>query len=122
MSNPYPSTVNCTFKEKWSVLKVIEYGGRPSFYFYSKFKNNNLHWMGTVDAVCDTDEHLRETVSKIKEGYKLHRELQPIKAAFMENHREIAENIFEITYSNGITITVDYNNFSYKIDTQKMSG
>lgn len=117
MSNPYTSTVNCTFKDKRSVLKLIEYGGRPSFYFYSKFTNNGYDWMGTEDAVCDTDEHLRQSVSKIKEGYELYRELQPIKTAFMENHREITENVFEITYSNGVVITVDYNKFSYKIST-----
>jgi len=115
MHNPYALTVNCTFKEKDSLLKVVEFGGRPSYYFYSKFTNNGFDWMGKTDAICDTDEHLRESVTKIKKGVELYEELSSVRTAVMEDHREISDNVYQIKYSEGTVITVDYNNEEYKI-------
>ena len=120
LSNPYTHTVNSTFKDEKTVLKMIEYGGRPSYYFYSAFVDKNDNWnngMGDVDtdAVCGSDEQLKKSVAKIKEGYDIYESLQEIHTAFMENHAEISENVFEITYSNGIKITVDYNKKEYKL-------
>lgn len=115
LSNPYTDTVNCTFKEKAALLKLIEYGGRPSYYFYSAFMNNGNNWMGSTDALCDDDEQLKRSVSKIKEGYDEYMALSEINTAFMERHTEVAENVFEITYSNGTVVRVDYNNESYEL-------
>ncbi len=115
LSNPYSATMNCTFKEKSTLLKVIEFGGRPSYYFYSAFMGNGENWMGNTDALCDNDEQLKTSVSKIKEGYDIYTEMSDINTAFMENHEEVAENVYEVTYSNGTVVRVDYNNESYEI-------
>lgn len=115
MYNPYTMTVNSMFKKPENVLKMIEYGGRPTFYYYSKFTNNNFNWMGEDDAVCSTDQQLRSSVETIKLGCKIMNELLPTYMATMESHEEISENVYKVTYSNGITITVDYNNLTYEI-------
>ncbi|MBQ4136948.1 MAG: hypothetical protein IJD67_02455 [Clostridia bacterium] len=115
MYNPYTMTVNPMFKNKESVLKLIEYGGRPSFYYYSKFTNNNFNWMGEDDAVFTSDEQMVSSVSKIKESIKLLNELESVYTATMDEHREISDNVFETTYSNGVKVTVDYNTQSYTI-------
>ena len=51
---------------------MIECGGRPVFYIYSKFiddTDTHSNWLGVEDLVLDTDEQLKYTVSKIREGY-----------------------------------------------------
>ncbi len=115
LSNPYSRTVNATLKDKKTVLKMIEYGGRPSYYFYSAFMEDENNWMGKDDAVCDTDSQLRETVSKIRDGAALYGRLSAVHTAFMENHEEVAENVYEVTYSDGTVIRVDYNLEEYKV-------
>lgn len=115
LSNPYPETINPNFKSRWAQLKLIEYGGRPSYYFYSAFMGDGNNWMGTEDARCDTDEELSEAVKKIKRSYDEYRSFNDLHTAFMEKHEETAENVFEITYSNGTVIRVDYNSETYEV-------
>lgn len=69
--NPSTVTVNASIKSSDAVAKMKEYGGRPSFYIYSKFMTGSHidNWLGSDDLIIDTDEQLRYTVSKIKEVY-----------------------------------------------------
>jgi hypothetical protein len=115
--NSTPDTVNYPIKNLKNHLTVIEDGSRPSFYFYSKFLegSNQDDWLGKEDLVCDTDEQLKYSVSKIKEAYEEYKQLMCLQTEFIENHREISENVFEVTYSNKTKIKVDYNNNKYVI-------
>lgn len=108
--NITPDTVNYTIKDKKNRLRVIEYGGRPSFYFYSRHLEGSDQddWLGREDLICDTDEQLKYSVSKIKEAYDEYKSLMRLQTEFMESHKEVAENVFEVKYSNGTTIKVDY--------------
>ncbi len=115
LSNPYPETVNYTFKDKATRLKFIEYGGRPSYYFYSVFTNNGFNWMGNDDARCTTDEQLKNSVAKVKEGYEEYKKLLHLQTEFMESHEKILDNVFRIMYSDGTVITVDYNKETYTV-------
>ena len=115
LSNPYTCTVNSTFKEPENVLKMIEYGGRPTFYYYSAFMNNGSNWMGNTDCICDTEEQLKESVAKIKKGYEEYQKLSALHTAYMEKHEEVAEGVFEVTYSNGMVVRVDYNKKEFVI-------
>lgn len=122
LSNPYTSTINPGFKNRREQLKLIEYGGRPSYYFYSAFMDNGNHWMGTTDAFCNTDEQLVESVKKIRVSYDEYSELKDLHTAFMEKHEEVTENVVEITYSNGVVIRVDYNQGSWTVIRQSGKG
>lgn len=113
MSNPYSDTVNPTFKPRDRQLKLYEFGGRPSYYYYSVFTSNGYNWMGNEDARCDTDEQLRESVSKIKEGYEEYKKLYKYRTLFIEEHKEISENVFRVTYSDGSVLKFDYNDLTY---------
>ena len=115
LSNPYTDTINYTFKDVDTGLRMIEYGGRPSYYFYSAFVDNGNNWMGNADALCDNDEQLKASVTKIKAGYDEYQKLSSIHTAFMEKHEEVAKNVYEITYSNGTVIRVDYNRKCYEV-------
>lgn len=115
LSNPYPETVNPNFKDRRAQLKLIEYGGRPSYYFYSAFMDNGGNWMGQTDARCDSDAQLADSVEKIKKSYDEYISLGDLHTTLMENHEEVAENVFEVTYANGVMIRVDYNRETYEV-------
>lgn len=115
LSNPYSCTVNSTFKGPEDFLKMIEYGGRPSFYFYSAFMGNGKNWMGNTDCTCDTPEDLRESVSKIKKAYDVHKALPGLPYAFMEKHEQTAEGVFDVSYSDGTVLRIDYNKMDWRI-------
>ncbi len=106
--NPYTETVNPAFKPREQQLRAIEFGGRPTYYFYAKFTNNGYNWMGVQEPRADSPEELRESVCKIKEDYQQYRKLDSLHTAFMEKHEQVGEGIFETTYSNGTVVRVDY--------------
>lgn len=108
MSNPFTDTTNYTLKSRVAQLKQIEYGGRPHFYFYSKFKSDGANWMGDSDITCGTDEELRESVAKIKEGYDEFKKLERLQLEYMTSHDQIAENVFLVGYADGTKIAVNY--------------
>lgn len=108
MSNPYSETVNPTFKSREQFLRLLEYGGRPSYYFYANFCEGNA-WMGTDEPCADDEKTLRDSVERIREGYEAYRRLACLHTAFMERHEEVEPNVYEITYSNGKILRVDYN-------------
>ena len=108
MSNPFADTTNYTLKSRVAQLKQIEYGGRPHFYFYSKFKSSGSNWMGDADITCGTDEELRASVAKIKEGYDEFKRLECLQLEFMTSHDQIAGNVFLVGYADGTKIAVNY--------------
>lgn len=115
LSNPYAMTVNPTFKEPESLLKMVEYGGRPTYYFYSAFMGNGKNWMGSTDARCDDDAELKESVAKVKKGYDVYRALAPLHTVYMDKHEEISEDVYESTYSNGTVVRVNYKEKKYEV-------
>ena len=68
------------------ILKVHEFGGRPVFYY-----------------------SLYEDVKPLKRAYDDYRRLSHLQYAFMDEHRELAKNVFLTRYSNGEEIIVNYS-------------
>lgn len=115
MGNPYTTTVNPD-ADDW--LKVVEYGGRPAIYFYSQFvtpTKDRGNWMGTLDYACHTPKERKESVERIAATCRAYGELSWLQEEFMERHREIAPGVFEILYSDGSRIEMDYNKKSYRV-------
>lgn len=116
MSTPYFSTIgyntDCVSPEtSWVMarsdksqaerrLKNIEFGGRLAYY-------GSL----TNDAVFP----------KVAEAYKEYKQLAYLQLEFMENHKEIAPNVFLTVYSDGSKTVVNYNksDYNYKGETIK---
>lgn len=109
--NSTTDTVNYPIKDIKNKLLITEDGTRPSFYIYSKFLegSNQDDWLGKDDLVIDTDEQLRFSVSKIKEAYEDYKDRIHLQTEFMVEHREIKDNVVEVTYSDGTVIGIDYN-------------
>lgn len=96
-------------------LRLLEYGGRPSFYFYWNFRGD---WRTAAknDLVCDTQEQLERSVSQLREGQELNKILAPLQTAYFDRHEKLAPGVYRSTFSDGTVITVDYNRAAYTID------
>lgn len=119
LSNPYAGTVNSTFKGQEHFLRMLEFGGRPTFYYYSAFMGNGANWMGNADCVCDTQEQLTDSVAKIKHAYDVYQQMSDTHFAYMEKHEQVGKHVFETTYSNGTVLRVDYGKKEYFIQSVK---
>lgn len=108
MSNPFTETTNYTLKDDTARLKLVEFGGRPMFYFHSKFLEGNKQWMGAEDLTCETDEALVAGVAKIREGHDEYGRLAHLQTEFMDRHEQIAPDVFRTVYSGGTQIVCNY--------------
>ena len=41
--------------------------------------------------------------------------MQYLQYEYMEKHEEVEPNVFEVTYSDGSVVTVDYNKKTYRL-------
>lgn len=108
MSNPFTETANYTIKDDAARLKLVEFGGRPMFYFHSKFLEGNKQWMGAEDLTCETDEALVAGVAKVREGSDEYSRLAHLQTEFMDRHEQIAPDVFRTVYSGGTQIVCNY--------------
>lgn len=117
VSNPFTFTVNFTAQDRYSQLKLLEYGGRPNFYFYSKFMSDpKKDWMGKDDLRCATEGQLAWSVGRIREGQSVYAQLAHLQYEYMADHAEIASGVFRTTWANGERLTVDYNNGEWRLE------
>lgn len=115
--NPGTYTLNYIAKGVNNRLKYFEYGGRPLVCVYANFAvGEGKDWMGREDIKCDSDEELKESVAKIKQMADDYEWLKEVRFAFMESHNHVSDSVYEILYSNGIKITVDYKSSTVAMD------
>lgn len=116
LSNPYAVTVNAVRnKDKRALLKVIEMGGRPSIYYYARFRSDTKDWIGEKDFVLDTPQDVKECVDDTKTTVDIYNELSYLQYEFMESHEEIEPDVYKVVYSDGSEIVVDYNKETYTL-------
>ena len=110
--NPSTETVNYVIKPKKNKLHLYEYGGKPTFYFYSKFMNGGKHdnWLGETDLRFDNEEEMKRNVSLIKEAYDEYKKFSRLQTLFIIKHKKFKEGVYHITYSDGTVMCIDYNN------------
>ena len=111
LSNPYTTTVNAPLKGRASELKTIEFGGRPSFYFYANFltPGKGKNWMGDEDLTCVTDDELARSVAAIKRGVDAYQKVWRLQYEYMEGHDELAPGVYRTRYADGTRVYVNYN-------------
>ena len=119
MSNPYSFTINATASDDPAdFLKVIEYGARPSIYYFSRFVNNANNWIGKGDFRTDSEENFKESIENSAKMYEAVTKLSGIQYEFMENHERIEEGVYRTTYSDGRMVTVNYNDNTYFVEVK----
>ena len=118
LSNPFTCSVNAAVKDKRSQLKSVEFGSRPTVYYYSAFvtaeDGSTSSWMGD-DITCNDQKDMERSVACVKQVYEEYKERRYLQTEFMENHEIIAPGVAEVTYSDGSKIIVDYNKETYEI-------
>ncbi len=116
LSNPASATINWSIKKPEVAMKVIEYGARPSYYFYSAFRDDGKNWMGVEDLRCGTDAELKEAVAEIKKGSELLKKMGYLQFEYFDSHNEIAPKVFKSEFSDGSVIICNYSDdcFEYK--------
>ena len=113
LNNPFTESVNPTTKDRMTQLKLVEFNGRPTYYFYSQFKADNKHWMGDTDLRCATAEELAQAVGFVKKGYDEFSAVAQLQLEFMEQHEMIATHVFRTVFSNGAEIIANYRAEAY---------
>lgn len=120
LSNPYCITVNAVVSDDPNnLLKVIEYGGRPAIYYYSKFVTETAdrkNWMGDTDFVYNSEADLERFTAAAKRWYDIYEQMAYLQLETMEDHREVAPGVFAVTYSDGSCVTVDYNQRTWTLE------
>ena len=117
LSNPFTTTVNATIKGRPSELKTIEFGARPTFYFYANFltPGKGKNWMGDEDLGCATDDELRTSVTSIKRGLEDYGSLWKLQYVYMEGHDELAPGVYVTRYANGTKVYVNYTKLPFAL-------
>ena len=116
--NPSTETVNFCIKPETHHLKYLEYGGRPLFYFYSKYVGEGScgNWMGEEDLLCDTPEETADAVRRIARVTREYEGLSDLQYEFLEDHRRKGPGVYETEYFDGTRMTVDYGAGTWRLE------
>ena len=115
--NPISPTVNAPLKGVRDRLIYLLRGGKPTFYFYSKFRTGTQkNWMGEIDLTAETHEKLCESVACIAREAKEYLPRADRQFIFMKNY-EILDNGIEIaTYEDGGRIAGNFSEIDAEYD------
>jgi hypothetical protein len=117
LSTPFRTMINCTANpDRRFLLKLAEFGGRPTYYVHSVFVTGREPSMGKVDLELDTDEHLKLAVGWIKSGCEEYSRRASLQFHFMDRHETPAEGLFRVTYSDGTRLVGNYNDAPRVLD------
>ena len=111
LSTPFRNIMNATANpDPRYQLKLVEFGGRPTFYVHSRFKSDgNAAAMGDRDLRAVTDEELADSVACIRRGAEDYARRWQLQYAYMDRHEQVAPGVFRTTYSNGASTVCNYN-------------
>lgn len=105
-------------------LRNIEYGGAPLAYFYGHFLlDESKNWLGQRDYRYDDAEGLKQAVAGLRRVFDDLERLGHLQMEFLDGHRQLADEVFETTYSNGQRVVVNYGERPYSLsDGQTVSS
>ena len=117
VSTPFRTMINCTANpDKRFLLKLAEFGGRPTYYWHSCFVTGRPPSMGTVDLEATTDEKMRQSVAWMKQGCDEYARRSDLQFQFMERHEVLSPGVARITYGNGAKMLVNYTGAVVAVD------
>lgn len=116
LANTGTTTVNYPIKTPLARLQLAEFNGRPSFYAYSCFMNNGYHWMGDKDLQIHDEEKIKKAVAAIKVAHDEYINTSYLQTETVEDYRHLADDVFEVTYSDGSKIIANYSDKEFEKD------
>lgn len=110
-------TANCTCKGPDTVLRLIEYGGRPFYYLYSAFMNTTSPgWMGRLDLVYECEEDFDREMDRIEALYRDWVKLRRLQYEFIDGFDKLTGCVTRTVYSDGSAVLVNYGDAPYEYD------
>ncbi len=112
MYNPISPTVNYPIKTKRDNLMEYMRGGRPSFYFFSKFRTGGqANWMGEIDLVTTTDEDLSFAVGTVKKAWDEYvaGQFDARQLVYMRDYEVDESGIEAAIYEDGVAIVGNFS-------------
>ena len=107
--NPISPTINYPIKTKKDKLTFVMRGGRPSFYFWSKFRTGGqVNWMGTDDFVASDNASLDYAAKLIAEEAKWYQDMCDMQFVYMKNYEYLEDGIEVATYCDGTKIVGNF--------------
>lgn len=120
--NPSSATINFTVQPAKDRLEFIMRGGKPSMYFYSKFRSGNApNWMGENDLTCSSDEALSYSVSKIREAEKEYAPLADKQFLYIARYDVLDGGIEVCTYEDGSKIVGNFSDKTAIYDNKEIA-
>jgi len=116
LNNPFGATMNYKLKTPEIQLKLTEYGGRPVFYYYRHFRDYGTPKMDPIDLRCRDDDELVRSVQTVKESYDEFSNLRQLQLEFLDDHKRIADDVFQTTFSDGTRIVCNYRKTDFKLN------
>ena len=110
--NPISPTVNYPIKSVRDKLIYLLRGGRPTFYFYSKFRTGGqANWMGEIDLTTEDDAALQKSVSYVAESAReyLERGGDDRQFIFMKDYEMLDNGIETVVYEDGYRIVANFS-------------
>lgn len=106
--NPMSATVNYPVKTPADRLRLIMSGGKPTLYYYSRFRTGEANWMGEIDLTCDDEKDLEKSVSAIKSALTDYEPLRRLQLEFMERYDSLGGGLERATYSDGTVLVGNF--------------
>ena len=120
--NPCSPTINFTIKDPAEKLTFVMRGGRPSFYFYSKFREGAANWMGQTDLTSATDEELAEAARAIKQGMDIYRPMADKQLLYMTDYTYEDNGVQVAHYSDGSRIAGNFTDREQMFEGKKLAA
>lgn len=114
--NPDSATVNYGIKTPAERLRMFMMGGRPTFYYYSKFRTGgHVNWMGATDLTADGEKDLKEGVSAIAKACREYAPLADRQLIYMTSYEK--RGALEIaTYADGARMIGNFSGRARKFE------
>ena len=108
--NPAAPTVNFTVQPKRDQLTFFLRGGRPSFYFHSKFRTGTAkNWMGENDLTCGSGAEIERSVAAIARGLKEYEPFADRQLTYMADYEILDSGLEVATYEDGKKIVGNFS-------------
>lgn len=107
--NPSSPTVNYPIKSPADQLTFRMRGGRPTFYFHSKFRYADTNWMGDVDLVATDNASVDYAAQLIADSIRENRDLSELQLVYMQDYTVCGNGVEVVTYCNGTRIVGNFS-------------
>ena len=106
--------INTSGDERFDILKAIENGASP--YFIVAYQNAN-RLMENMFLASNFSVNYHTWFPDIVRIYNILNEaLAPVRYSLMVNHEFLANNVVRVTYENGISFILNYNNAVVEVE------